>query len=220
MDGHMHWMTFEYFGGNFHCGRPWSPYGITVALPDCASIEGPQGSAAPFQNTLNFGAPTAPHDTVGWPTFKSWNRDNVTYEGIYWRWMQRAWMSGLKLIVMPVNENRILCELQTNRRYGCDEMETVRRALDDMNELQDYVDAQAGGPGKGFFKIVRTPAEARKVINAGKMAVVLEIEVSELFGCKGVDASSCSRSAIDSGLNEFYKRGVRSSLLLNKFDSP
>ena len=44
LDGHMHWMTFEYLGGNFHCGRPWSPYGIPVALPDCSSIEGPQGT--------------------------------------------------------------------------------------------------------------------------------------------------------------------------------
>ena len=49
VDGHMHWMTFEYFGGRFHCGRPWHPYGIAAALPDCASIEGPAGSAAPFQ---------------------------------------------------------------------------------------------------------------------------------------------------------------------------
>ena len=44
IDGHMHWMTFEYLGGNFHCGRPWSPYGIPYALPDCSSIEGPQGA--------------------------------------------------------------------------------------------------------------------------------------------------------------------------------
>jgi hypothetical protein len=28
VEGHMHWMTFEYIGGNFHCGRPWHPYGI------------------------------------------------------------------------------------------------------------------------------------------------------------------------------------------------
>ena len=63
----MHWMTFEYFGGNFHCGRPWHPYGIAAALPDCASIEGPQGAAAPFQNFLNYGNPVAPHDTTGYP---------------------------------------------------------------------------------------------------------------------------------------------------------
>ena len=65
VEGHMHWMTFEYFGGNFHCGRPWHPYGIPYALPDCASIEGPQGSAAPFQNFLNYGNPAQPHDTRG-----------------------------------------------------------------------------------------------------------------------------------------------------------
>ena len=44
VEGHMHWMTFEYLGGNFHCGRPWHPYGIPYALPDCSSIEGPQGA--------------------------------------------------------------------------------------------------------------------------------------------------------------------------------
>jgi microsomal dipeptidase-like Zn-dependent dipeptidase len=220
LDGHMHWMTFEYIGGNFHCGRPWSPYGIPYALPDCSEIEGPEGSAAPVQNTLNFGAPAAPHDTSGWPKLTAWGRDNVTYEGTYYRWLERAHLAGLNLIVMPINENRVLCELMTNRRNSCDEMTTVRKGLDDMNELQDYVDAQAGGPGKGFFQIVRDPFEARRAINAGKMAVVLEIEVSELFGCRGWDHPTCDQAQVDRELDEFYARGVRSSLLLNKFDNP
>ena len=38
VEGHMHWMTYEYLGGRFHCGRPWDPYGIPYALPDCSSI--------------------------------------------------------------------------------------------------------------------------------------------------------------------------------------
>ena len=59
VEGHMHWMTFEYFGGNFHCGRPWHPYGIPYALPDCEDVEGPQGTAAPLQNFLNYGNPRA-----------------------------------------------------------------------------------------------------------------------------------------------------------------
>ncbi len=220
LDGHMHWMTYEYLGGNFHCGRPWSPYGITVALPDCSSIEGPEGAAAPVQNFLNFGAPESPHDTVGWPTFKSWAPSNLTYEGTYYRWVQRAWKAGLRMIVMPVNENRILCQLMTNRRNSCDEMATVRKGISDIKQLQNYVDAQAGGPGKGWFQIVRNPFQARKVINHGKMAVVLEVEVSELFDCKGADPGSCNRQVIKSGLDELHRRGVRSSLLLNKFDNP
>jgi hypothetical protein len=220
VEGHMHWMTFEYLGGNFHCGRPWHPYGIPYALPDCASIEGPQGLAAPVQNFLNFGNPVAPHDTSGYPKLTAWAANNLSYEGTYWRWIQRAWLGGLRLMVMSVNENRALCQLMPTRKTNCDEMDTVRRGFQDIRELQRYVDAQAGGPGKGFFQIVTDPFEARRVINEGKMAIVLEIEVSELFGCSGWDQPTCDQAQVDRQLDEMYHLGVRSSLLLNKFDNP
>jgi hypothetical protein len=221
LDGHMHWMNFEYLGGNFHCGKPWDPYGIPAALPDCSGIEGPLGVAAPVQNFLNYGNPVAPHDTSGWPKLTAWARTNLTYDGVYWRWVQRVWMAGERLIVMPVNENRVLCELQANRKTNCDEMATARQEIDDIYRLQNYVDAQAGGPGQGFFQIVTDPFEARRVINEGKMAVVLEVEISEPFGCRGLESSSsCSAAQIDAQLQDLYDRGIRSSLLLNKFDNP
>src|SRR4051794_34278077 len=220
VEGHMHWMTFEFLGGKFHCGRPWHPYGIRYALPDCSSVEGPQGSAAPFQNFLNYGSPEKPHDTSGYPQLTEWSNSNLTYEGTYWRWVQRAWMSGLRLMVMGINENRVLCELQANRETNCNEMDTVRRGLKDMHELQDYVDAQAGGPGKGFFQIVKNPYDARRVINQGRMAVVLEIEVSEPFDCHGWEQPSCDQAQVDRQFDEMYNAGVRSMLLLNKFDNP
>jgi hypothetical protein len=220
VEGHMHWMTFEYIGGKFHCGRPWHPYGIQYALPDCSSVEGPQGTAAPVQNFLNYGNPEQPHDTSGYPQLKGWSAGNLTYEGTYWRWIERAWLGGLRLMVMGVNENRVLCELQANRETNCNEMDTVRRGLKDMRELQDYVDAQAGGPGKGFFQIVTNPYDARRVINQGRMAVVLEIEVSEPFDCMGWEQPSCDQAQVDRQLDEMYGLGVRSMLLLNKFDNP
>ena len=220
VEGHMHWMTFEYLGGRFHCGKPWDPYGIRYALPDCSSDEGPQGSAAPFQNFLNYGSPEHPHDTSGYPNLTEWSNSNLTYEGTYYRWVQRAWLGGLRLMVMGVNENRILCELQANRQTNCNEMDTVRRGLKDMRDMQNYVDAQAGGPGKGFFQIVTNPYDARRVINNGQMAVVLEIEVSEPFDCHGWDQPSCDQAQVDRQLNEVHSLGVRSMLLLNKFDNP
>jgi hypothetical protein len=220
-DGHMHWMNFEFLGGNFHCGRPWHPYGIPAALPDCSGIEGPAGATAPMQNFLNYGSPVFPHDTSGWPKLTSWARSNLTYDGVYWRWVERVWMAGERLIVMPVNENRILCQLQANRRTDCDEMASARQEIDDIYKLQDYVDAQAGGPGRGFFQVVTDPFEARRVINEGKLAVVLEVELSEPFGCHGLEqSSSCTQAQVDAELQDLYDRGVRSSLLLNKFDNP
>lgn len=220
LEGHMHWMTFQYFGGRFHCGAPWHPYGIKRALPDCASIEGPQGTAAPFQNTLNYGNPGQPHDTRGFPQMTAWGPDNLTYEGTYWKWIQRAWMSGLRVMVMGVNENRVLCELQTNRTRSCNEMDTVRTGFRALHDLEDYVDAQAGGPGKGFFEIVTDPYEARRVVNQGRMAVIQEIEISEPFDCRNLEQPSCDVAQVDRQLKEVHKLGVRSSLLLNKFDNP
>jgi hypothetical protein len=220
VEGHMHWMTYEMLGKDFHCGEPWDPYGIVYALPDCSSVEGPEGTAAPVQNFLNYGSPVAPHDTSGYPKMTAWAPGNLTYEGTYWRWIQRAWLGGLRLMVMSVNENRVLCELLPTHKTNCNEMYTVRRGFKDIRALQRYVDAQAGGPGKGFFQIVTNPFEARKVINEGKMAVVLEIEVSEPFDCRGWDQPSCDQSQVDKGLDEVYTLGVRSMLLLNKFDNP
>ena len=115
----------------------------------------------------------------------------------------------------------MLCELQTNRETNCNEMDTVRRGLKDIRELQDYVDAQAGGPGKGFFQIVTDPYEARRVINQGRMAVVLEIEVSEPFDCRGLGAADVRRRRRSTASSTRCTGvGVRSTLLLNKFDNP
>ena len=216
----MHWMAFQYFGGEFRCGRPWHPYGITAALPDCADKEGPEGTAAPFQNTFNYGNPAEPHSTEQWPTFPNQSKDNLTYEGMYYRWVERVYRAGLRLMVMGVNENRVLCELQADRTESCNEMDTMRRGFRAIRELQDYVDAQAGGPGKGFFQVVTDPFEARRVINQGRMAVVLEIETSEPFDCIGWDEVTCDKEQIDRQIDEMHALGVRSSMLLNKFDNP
>ena len=76
-------------------------------------------------------------------------------------------------------------------------MDSIRLQAHDMYEMQDYIDAQFGGPGKGFYRIVTNPFQARQVINAGKMAVVMGIETSVPFGCtlKLDDAAPAATSA-------------------------
>ena len=57
-------------------------------------------------------------------------------------------------------------------------MASIRLQAQDLYALQDYIDAQYKGPGKGFFRIVKSPAEARAVIAQGKLAVVMGVETS------------------------------------------
>jgi len=81
-----------------------------------------------------------------------------------------------------------LCELQRSNSNSpetdCNEMNEAGRQAGTMYAMQDYIDAQYGGPGAGWFRIVYGPDEARGVIEAGKLAVVLGIEVSNFLDCQ------------------------------------
>ena len=163
------------------------------------------------------------HDPVGWPTFKDWPApDSLTHEGTYYKWMERSWRAGQRILVNLLVENNKLCELYPLKRNSCDDMDSIRLQAKDMRALEDYVDAQSGGPGQGWYRIVTTPDEARKVINAGKLAVVMGIETSVPFGCTqklGVPDLKCTKATIDKQLDEVRKMGVSQMELVNKFDN-
>lgn len=221
LDAHTHVSAFRFLGGRFHCGRPWSPYGVTVALEDCPDHQ-PNGVAAAAENLFATGAPVGTHDPDGWPSFAGWPRaDSLTHEGTYWRWIERAWRGGLRIMVNDLVENRALCELYPLKAgTSCNEMDSVRLQAKDMVALQDYIDAQFGGPGKGFFRIVKSPVEARRVINDGKLAVVLGVEVSEVLDCgRTGDTPTCTKAQIDRNLDELHALGVRSLFPVHKFDN-
>jgi hypothetical protein len=220
VDAHIHMMAFEFLGGSAHCGKPWDRYGIAHALVDCPDHYPANGRGAVLENALG-GDPAGSHDPVGWPTFKDWPAYNsLTHENTYWKWLERAWRGGLRVYVNLFVDNGKLCDVYWLKRNPCDEMNTVRLEAKDIYQLQDYIDAQYGGPGKGWFRIVRDPFEARKVINDGKLAVVLGIEVSRLFDCREQnDVPMCDRAHIDKQLDEVYSLGVRDMELVNKFDN-
>ena len=56
LDAHTHISAYDFLGGKFHCGKPWSPYGVTVALQDCPDHE-PNGAAAVAENFFVTGTP-------------------------------------------------------------------------------------------------------------------------------------------------------------------
>ncbi|MFC5729521.1 hypothetical protein [Nocardioides vastitatis] len=222
VDAHTHGMAFEFLGGQVHCGRPWHEYGAPYALVDCPDHTLTAGRGAVLESLLS-GEPS--HDPVGWPTFKDWPApESLTHEGTYYRWLERAWRGGQRLFVNLLVENNKLCELYPLKRNSCDDMDSIRLQAEQMVRLQDYIDAQFGGPGKGFYRIVKDPFEARRVINAGKMAVVMGIETSVPFGCTfkavlGEDVPACTAADIDANLDEMHALGVRQMELVNKFDN-
>src|SRR4051794_13351128 len=220
IDLHMHMMAFEFLGGRAHCGRPWSRYGAPDALKDCPDHAATNGCGAVLENVL-YGNPARCHDPGGWPTFKGWpDHKSLTHEQSYYRWVERAYMAGLRVFVNLFVENKVLCEVYPLKKNSCNEMNAVRLQNRDINALQDYIDAQHGGPGRGWFRIVTSAAQARRVIAQGKLAVIKGIEISEPFDCRVYnDVPQCDRAQIDRELAEVYGFGVRQMELINKFDN-
>ena len=72
IDAHMHMMAFEFLGGDVALRPPVDPYGVTVALADCPDHDAATAPARSSRTSLSYGNPVAPHDPVGWPTFKDW----------------------------------------------------------------------------------------------------------------------------------------------------
>ncbi len=220
VDAHLHLMSFEFLGGKVICGRPWHPYGIKAALTDCPD-HGPGGYGSALEDVVSGKTPGSGHATDGYPTFSYWpHYSSLTHQQVYYRWLERSWRGGLRMMTDLLVQNGQLCELYPLKKVTCDEMATVRLEAQRSREFERFLDAQAGGPGRGWFRIVTDPVQARAVMNAGKLAVILGIEVSRPLGCREyLGSPTCTAAQIDQRLQEVYDLGVRQMEMTNKFDN-
>ena len=136
-------------------------------------------------NLLRTGLPFGTHDTHGWPTFAGWpTNDTNTHQQTYYVWLERAWRRGPAAGRRADGRGRAAlpdraARVALLRRDGTIKARDPRSS----RALQDYVDAQSGGPGRGWFRLVYSAGQARRVIEQGKLAVVIGIESSDPFGC-------------------------------------
>jgi microsomal dipeptidase-like Zn-dependent dipeptidase len=212
-DLHVHITANLRAGGEVVYGEAFDRYGITQALSAAGDerVHGPDGVLDVTGNLIRHGTPTGTTDNHGWPTFKGWpTYDTITHQQVYYVWLKRAWMAGLRLIVAQTVDDHSLCEIEARRDHTCDETQSIIDQVVLLHEMQDYIDAQSGGRGRGWFRLVYTPAQARKVIKQGKLAVVLGVESSDPFGCSAyLGRPQCTKTDIDRGLDLFWRLGIR-----------
>ncbi|MFT4613288.1 MAG: hypothetical protein ACI9NT_000426 [Bacteroidia bacterium] len=230
-------------GGQFH-GAPFHPLGVEHALPNCELSHGEAGRRDFIGIAFNGGLgnleglfpvfltgefPDDDHITDGYPDFTDWPNapSSGTHQMQYYTWIERAYLSGLRLMVQHVTTNQVLCQLTVGLgtqplRDSCNDMVTADRIIQAAYDMERYIDAMSGGPGEGWFRIALTPAEAREHIIAGKMAVVLGIETSDIFDCYLVpfgEFERCTEADVVAKLDEYYDKGVRALFPVHKFDN-
>ncbi len=148
-DTHLHITANLRAGGRVIHGEPFDRFGITEALGHDEDDHGADGSQDVTGNLLRTGLPFGTHDTHGWPTFAGWpTNDTNTHQQVYYSWLQRAYDSGLRFVVAQTVEDQPICRIEPMRSHSCNEMHTIKLEVQELEGLQNYVDAQSGGPGR------------------------------------------------------------------------
>lgn len=215
--------------GGVMYGHAVNRFGVSHALEDCAVMHGPEGTLS-AENIILDQDPTSTHDTVGWPTFAGWpQRDSQLHQQMYYRWVERAYRAGLRTMVIHGTNIEALCDIAKltvgDKMADCTDMGVGTKQVEYLFDIQNYIDAQEGGPGKGWFRIVKDPTEARAVIAEGKMAVIPGLEFSNIFRCTvtflpdGSEISGCTREEIDQQIDEIWELGVRAVFPYHDVDS-
>jgi microsomal dipeptidase-like Zn-dependent dipeptidase len=219
IDAHAHITAGAAFGGRLHCGEAWASGGVEVALAGCASHS--SLSLGALLEALIGGTDPVDSREDGWPTFGDWPQHNsLLHEQSYLRGIERSWRAGQRVLNALLVANRVICGLFPYRDTSCDEMDQLRVQARYLYSMQDYIDAQSGGAGKGWFRIATTPAQVRDIAAQGKLAVIVGVENSELFGCREIrDVPQCTRADVDAGLAELRAMGVSGLYPVHKFDN-
>lgn len=216
---------------------------LAVSLRPC---HGPGGHFSVVGTTINLdGASNHPAD--GYPTFAHWPTHlGKSHQQVHLSWLKRAVDGGLRLAVcLAVNNEAWATEsvvppfvlAKRGKRepddeltraaggYPTDDAGSIRLQLAAMEALVARVDADNNGDG--WVKLARNPQEARRIIAAGKLALVPGVEVPSLGGWYSVDdldraallASRTPQALIAQLLDDLYARGVRHLFPVHALDN-
>lgn len=163
--------------------------GGAAASEYIGKIEGTQGDTG-----LHLGRTNVP---TQWPRW-----DTIAHQQAWEGWLQQAHQGGLNLVVVSLVSNEFLCKAlpYQNIKRACDEMADIDVQL----QMAHDFDARTS-----WAEIALTPADARRIISQGNLAIVLSIETSKLFGTKDWRAE----------LDRVYSQGVRAMQPVHQLDN-
>lgn len=232
-DTHGHLNHFLGSGQTTFVGETFNPLGIQEALKDCKELHGPDGVYDLFGFAVDG---HAKHATAGYPDFTFWpTAYTTTHQQAYYKWLERSWLAGQRVLVQQMVSNEILAILKGGlppyKKAPSDDMEIAELQIQNVYAMQDYIDAQCGGPGKGWFRICTSAKEARQVISHGKMAVFLALEFDTVFGADKdyiglYEAGKITKTQMEAKLDDirrqldaYHAKGVRSIFPIHAFNN-
>jgi microsomal dipeptidase-like Zn-dependent dipeptidase len=199
-DLHTHHMGQLNFDGEWLTGLASGPQ--SSALKACTNPVHALGAVMGRKSHLQA--------SQGNPSFRDWPAWNdIQHQQVYETWLKKAHDDGLQIMVASMSSFEPLCRafklirLKRDAIEDCRDMKIVEKQFNAIVDFERTHD---------WYKIVKSPAEARTAIAQGKLAVVLGIEVSNLFD---EDHFGPWRQQLDT----WFDRGVRTIIIAHEIDN-
>ena len=139
------------------------------------------------------------HRPTGYPDFDGWPRwSTLSHQQMYIAWIKRAWQGGQRLLVAHAVNNEQLAA-NTHGETPYDDMNVTYSEIDELKAL-----AQRNAD---FMEIATTPTDARRIIAAGRLAVIIGVEMDAIGGCRRDD--DCDEQKTVDTIDRLYEAGVR-----------
>jgi microsomal dipeptidase-like Zn-dependent dipeptidase len=150
------------------------------------------------------------HEHAGYPNFPMWpHHSSLLHQQMWWEWLRRARDSGLRAIVaLTVNSETLAEVLNGDAPYDDKSVADVQIA-----ETRRFVSQH-----DDFMEIAYSAADLRKIAGAGKLAVILGMEVDKLgnFGKRGVRSDE---QAVRAEIQRLYRAGIRYMFPIHLIDN-
>jgi microsomal dipeptidase-like Zn-dependent dipeptidase len=188
VDMHTHPMSYLGMGGKLMHGQPDGD--PSIALGNCNCDHGGWGTDNMCGNYIraavvnivdhiydkrfdrSFPVPHPDHPHDGYPGLANWpSQTSMTHQQMWWEWIKRAKEGGMKVIIaLTVNSELLGRVLDGASPY--DDMATADRQIDALTAfVYNHRD---------FMDTVTTSARMREVVNSGRMAVIIGMEVDNI----------------------------------------
>lgn len=182
---------------NFPCGDEFRPTFI-------------MGLQAANGALVTAGPGRAPAD--GFPDFRLWPAWNdITHQKMWWEWIKRARDGGQRVMVALATNNRTLGDAVS----GDGPTDDKTSADLQLREMKTFV-----GRHSDFMEVALSPADLDRIVRAGKMAVVLGIEIDNIGNLNDLPPNTPGlQDLVAREIKRLYDDGVRYVLPIHVVDN-
>jgi hypothetical protein len=162
--------------------------------------------------TLNRAA-VAPVGAGGYSAFTHYPKWNdITHQKMWVDWIRRSWEGGQRVMVALSHNNRTLAELLGSG--GPVSGVKNDKASSDL-QIEEIKRLVAAHPD--FMAVARTPAELHSIVQGGRLAIVLGVELDKIGDFSAT--APPSQQTIEAEIDRLYAQGVRYILPIHLTDN-